>query len=104
MCVCVLQDIVQLVVGRLAAGDRTYKASYALRLTHTNLSESYWLHSDLTMYQVRQKYESLYPAEEWRSVYIYILSIYLLCLTVTVSTPSDICIQRQGSSCEAMWN
>lgn len=59
------QDIVQLLVGRLAAGDRVYKDVYALRLTHSQ-SESFWLHSDLSMYQVRQKYESLHPADEWR--------------------------------------
>ena len=62
----VLQDIVQLVVGRLAAGNRVYKAAYALRLYHTESGENYWLHSDLTMYQVRQKYESLHPPDEWR--------------------------------------
>ena len=56
----------QVLVNKLAAGHRAYKTSYALRLTHANSDEFHWLHSDLTMYQVRQKYEALHPSDEWR--------------------------------------
>ena len=56
----------QLVVGRLGGGLRLYKDSYALRLTHVKSDESYWLHDDLTIGHVKQKYKSLYPTEEWR--------------------------------------
>ncbi|XP_041358012.1 focal adhesion kinase 1-like isoform X2 [Gigantopelta aegis] len=61
-----VKDIIKLVVGRLAAGDRLFAKCFALKLVHTKSNESYWLHNDLTMYQVRQKYESKHPEEEWR--------------------------------------
>ena len=64
------QDIIQLVVGRRSRdARRVYSSSYALRLLHAKTGEAFWLHSDLTMYQVRQKYESLHPADEWRYCY-----------------------------------
>ncbi|ESO92503.1 hypothetical protein LOTGIDRAFT_120690 [Lottia gigantea] len=63
-----IKDIIKLVVGRLAAGVRFYSKCYALKLVHTqSRGESYWLHNDLTMYQVRQKYEAKHPPEEWRT-------------------------------------
>ncbi|KAL3867719.1 hypothetical protein ACJMK2_040583 [Sinanodonta woodiana] len=61
-----VKDIIKLVVGRLAAGERYFAKCYALKLVHTRLKESYWLHSNLTMYQVKQKYESGKPPDEWR--------------------------------------
>ena len=70
----VFQEIVRLVVGRLAEGERQYQEAYALRLTHAKSDESFWLHSDLSMYQVRQKYESLHPPDEWR----YALVLFFL--------------------------
>ena len=60
------QDIIKLVVGRLAAGDRYFGKCYALKLVHTKSRESYWLHNNLTMYQVKQKYEASKPPDEWR--------------------------------------
>lgn len=61
-----IKDIIRLVVGRLTDGELYYSRCYALKLVHTKSRESYWLHNDLTMYQVRQKYELRYPHEEWR--------------------------------------
>nr|XP_011413792.2 focal adhesion kinase 1 isoform X9 [Crassostrea gigas] len=61
-----IMDIIKLVVGRLAAGERYYSKCYALKLVHLQSKESYWLHNNLSMYQVRQKYESSHPPEEWR--------------------------------------
>ncbi|XP_056017627.1 focal adhesion kinase 1-like isoform X4 [Ostrea edulis] len=61
-----VKDIIKLVVGRLAAGERYYAKCYALKLVHVQSKESYWLHNNLSMYQVRQKYESSHPPEEWR--------------------------------------
>ncbi|XP_062622322.1 focal adhesion kinase 1-like isoform X3 [Saccostrea cucullata] len=61
-----VKDIIKLVVGRLAAGERYYSKCYALKLVHLQSKESYWLHNNLSMYQVRQKYESSHPPEEWR--------------------------------------
>ncbi|XP_064624922.1 focal adhesion kinase 1-like isoform X3 [Lineus longissimus] len=59
-------DIVNVVVGRIACGERKCKELYALFLRHAPTKEGCWLHSDLTMYQVRQKYESAHPDDEWR--------------------------------------
>ncbi|XP_078319037.1 focal adhesion kinase 1-like isoform X5 [Crassostrea virginica] len=61
-----VKDIIKLVVGRLAAGERYYSKCYALKLVHLQSKESYWLHNNLSMYQVRQKYEASHPPEEWR--------------------------------------
>ena len=69
ICAFELQDIVQLVVSRVARTKQLmYSASYALRLLHVKTQEVFWLHNGLTMYQVRQKYESLHPPDEWRYV------------------------------------
>lgn len=65
ICVCV-QDIIKLVVGRLAAGERYFARWFALRLVHIPTRQGYWLHNDLTMYQVRQKYEAKHLPEELR--------------------------------------
>jgi hypothetical protein len=61
-----VQDIIRLVVGRLAAGERYFAKCYALKLVHIISRRWYWLHNNLSMYQVRQKYESSHPPEEWR--------------------------------------
>ncbi|BFY99899.1 hypothetical protein BsWGS_02941 [Bradybaena similaris] len=53
-----VKDIIKLVVGRLAAGDRFFARCYALKLVILSQRQSYWLHNDLSMYQVRQKYEA----------------------------------------------
>jgi len=67
-CFIYLQDIIRLVVGRLAAGDRFFGKCFALKLVHIKSQECYWLHNNLTMYQVKQKYEAPRPPEEWRYV------------------------------------
>ena len=57
----------QLVVSRVARNAKLmYSATFALRLLHVQTQEAFWLHNELTMYQVRQKYESLHPPDEWR--------------------------------------
>lgn len=61
-----LQDIIKLVVGRLAAGDRHFARCYALKLVVLSQHQSYWLHNDLSMYQVRQKYEAKCMPEDLR--------------------------------------
>ncbi|WAR24153.1 FAK1-like protein [Mya arenaria] len=53
-------------VGRLAAGERFFGKCFALKLVHIKSRESYWLHNNLTMYQVKQKYETSRPPDEWR--------------------------------------
>ncbi|XP_025110216.1 focal adhesion kinase 1-like isoform X6 [Pomacea canaliculata] len=61
-----VKDIIKLVVGRLAAGERYFARCFALRLVHIPTRQGYWLHNDLTMYQVRQKYEAKHLPEELR--------------------------------------
>ncbi|WAR24093.1 hypothetical protein MAR_037762, partial [Mya arenaria] len=60
-----VEDIIRLVVGRLAAGERFFGKCFALKLVHIKSRESYWLHNNLTMYQVKQKYETSRPPDEW---------------------------------------
>nr|KAG5701159.1 hypothetical protein BaRGS_023268 [Batillaria attramentaria] len=61
-----VKDIIRLVVGRLAAGERFFARCFALKLMHIGTRRGYWLHNDLTMYQVRQKYEAKHQPEELR--------------------------------------
>ncbi|XP_021343131.1 focal adhesion kinase 1-like isoform X2 [Mizuhopecten yessoensis] len=61
-----VKDIIKLVVGRLTAGERYFANCYALKLVNIQSKDSYWLHNNLSMYQVRQKYESAHPSDEWR--------------------------------------
>ncbi|XP_069128415.1 LOW QUALITY PROTEIN: focal adhesion kinase 1-like [Argopecten irradians] len=61
-----VKDIIKLVVGRLTAGERYFSNCYALKLVHVQSKDSYWLHNNLSMYQVRQKYEAAHPSDEWR--------------------------------------
>ncbi|XP_070195798.1 focal adhesion kinase 1-like isoform X3 [Littorina saxatilis] len=61
-----VKDIIRLVVGRLAAGERYFARCFALKLMHVGTRRGYWLHNDLTMYQVRQKYEAKHQPEELR--------------------------------------
>ncbi|XP_059144124.1 focal adhesion kinase 1-like [Physella acuta] len=53
-----VKDIIRLVVGRLAAGDRFFARCFALKLVVISQRQGFWLHNDLSMYQVRQKYEA----------------------------------------------
>ncbi|KAL8623580.1 hypothetical protein ACOMHN_000185 [Nucella lapillus] len=61
-----VKDIIRLVVGRLAAGERYFGRCFALKLTNASTRHGYWLHNDLTMYQVRQKYEGKHPPDDLR--------------------------------------
>ncbi|KAL6447379.1 hypothetical protein ACFW04_001532 [Cataglyphis niger] len=61
-----VKGIISLVTSRLAVGTRHYRNLYAMRLHHPGSGESYWLHQDITMYQVQEKYERKHPHCEWR--------------------------------------
>lgn len=41
-------------------------SSLGLRLTHLRSDALHWLHPDLGVSHVREKYEKLHPQEEWR--------------------------------------
>ncbi|CAI9727205.1 focal adhesion kinase 1-like isoform X3 [Octopus vulgaris] len=61
-----IKDIIRLVVGRLNVSESVYSRCYALKLVHTQSRESFWLHNDLTMFQVQEKYNLKHPYEVWR--------------------------------------
>ncbi|XP_035705988.1 focal adhesion kinase 1 isoform X4 [Folsomia candida] len=62
-----IKGIIQLLTTRLAASTtREYKHLFTLRLKHPNSNEVYWLHPDMTVSQVREKYEKQHPSTEWR--------------------------------------
>ena len=63
---CVLQSVIHAVVAKLARGDRAFQSSFAIRLQHIQTEESHWLHRDLTIGQIKHKYEKIHPALEWR--------------------------------------
>ncbi|RUS76887.1 hypothetical protein EGW08_015356 [Elysia chlorotica] len=61
-----VKDIIRLVVGRLAAGERYFARCFAIKLINTAQHQGSWLHNDLSMYQVRQKYEAKSMPEDLR--------------------------------------
>lgn len=61
-----IRHIVQLVVCNLAPGERFYASSYALFLRHVPSNAGFWLHDDLTMHRVKEKYQAIHPTDEWR--------------------------------------
>ena len=60
------QSVIHAVVAKLARGDRAFQSSFAIRLQHIQSDESHWLHRDLTIGQIKHKYEKIHPALEWR--------------------------------------
>ncbi|XP_077991126.1 focal adhesion kinase 1-like isoform X2 [Glandiceps talaboti] len=60
------KTIIHAVVTRLAAGERPLQNCYGVRLSHDDTKSQYWIHQDLTVGFVRQKYESLHPEGKWR--------------------------------------
>ncbi len=60
------QSVIHAVVGKLARGERVFESCFAIRLQHIQSEESHWLHRDLTVGQVKGKYEKIHPAIEWK--------------------------------------
>lgn len=60
-----IKGIISTVTGRLSSGVRD-KGLYAMRLTRPPSDDIYWLHQDLTMQQVHDKYLRKHPNAEWR--------------------------------------
>lgn len=60
-----VKGIISVVISRQAPGPRQYESMFAIRLRNTITGEVHWLHQDLTMYQVEEKYPD-YHGEEWR--------------------------------------
>ncbi|XP_041107099.1 protein-tyrosine kinase 2-beta-like isoform X2 [Polyodon spathula] len=62
-----IRDIINsiLMSGRIGP-DITFTSCYGLRLKHVKSDEVHWLHPDLTVGDVEQKYERLHVEAEWR--------------------------------------
>ncbi|CAL4066426.1 unnamed protein product [Meganyctiphanes norvegica] len=60
-----VKGIISVVISRQAAGSRPYESMFAIRLKNVNTGDIHWLHQDLTMYQVEEKYPE-YQNDEWR--------------------------------------
>ncbi|KAJ3648770.1 hypothetical protein Zmor_020546 [Zophobas morio] len=61
-----VKGIISTVTERLSIGERYYTGLYAMRLCRPSTGEVYWLHQDLTMKQVQEKYLAKHPNSEWR--------------------------------------
>ncbi|XP_065222614.1 focal adhesion kinase 1-like isoform X2 [Planococcus citri] len=61
-----VKEIILLVTSRLATTPRLYQNVYAMRLYHPLTGETHWLHQDTTMSEVYEKYDQIYPMQEWR--------------------------------------
>lgn len=61
------QEVIRsiLVSGRIGP-DIKLAECYGLRLKHVKSDEIHWLHPDLTVGEVQEKYECLHLEAEWR--------------------------------------
>ncbi|XP_042209507.1 uncharacterized protein LOC121857491 isoform X2 [Homarus americanus] len=60
-----IKCIISVVISRQAPGMRPYDGMFAIRLRNTITREIHWLHQDLTMYQVEEKYPE-FQNEDWK--------------------------------------
>ncbi|KAJ8925398.1 hypothetical protein NQ315_009230 [Exocentrus adspersus] len=61
-----IKGIISTVTERLSTGERYYNGLYAMRLSRPPSTEVHWLHQDITMQQVHEKYLKKHPNSEWR--------------------------------------
>ncbi|KAJ8946436.1 hypothetical protein NQ318_014423 [Aromia moschata] len=61
-----IKGIISTVTERLSTGERYYNGLYAMRLSRPPSNEVHWLHQDITMQQVHEKYLKKHPNSEWR--------------------------------------
>lgn len=61
-----VKGIISTVTQRLSGGERYYTGLYAMSLKKMSSGEVFWLHQDLTMKQVQEKYLAKHPNSEWR--------------------------------------
>ncbi|XP_065843254.1 focal adhesion kinase 1-like isoform X2 [Oscarella lobularis] len=69
-----MQDIVRLVVSRINADANVVAKHFAIQMIHEESGEAYWLAFNLTLGDVRQRYESAHPQDDWK----YVLRIRFL--------------------------
>lgn len=60
-----VKGIISVVISKQAPGPRPYESMFAIRLRNMLTGKVHWLHQDLTMYQVEEKYPE-YHDDEWR--------------------------------------
>lgn len=63
-----IKSIINLVTSNLGNqqdSQRSYQHMYAMRIVHPTTGEFYWLHQDMTMHQVHEKYTMKHPISEW---------------------------------------
>ncbi|VEN35227.1 unnamed protein product [Callosobruchus maculatus] len=61
-----IKGIILTVTERLSTGGRYFNGLYSMRLSRPPSTEVHWLHQDLTMQQVHDKYLKKHPNSEWR--------------------------------------
>nr|CAH7751185.1 unnamed protein product [Callosobruchus chinensis] len=61
-----IKGIILTVTERLSTGGRYFNGLYSMRLSRPPSTEVHWLHQDLTMQQVHEKYLKKHPNSEWR--------------------------------------
>lgn len=59
------QSIITSLTGRLATGPRVYHHLYAVRIKNLSRRQAVWLHQEMTMQQVEEKYFKTEP-QCWR--------------------------------------
>lgn len=62
-CVSLFQGIIQKIVDCHKVKN---VACYGLRLSHLQSEEVHWLHLDMGVSNVREKFELAHPPEEWK--------------------------------------
>lgn len=61
-----VKDVVDLVTGRLAPGERLFRKCFTLRLTNVTKCDVFWPVASAYILKCRQKYEDREPNDEWR--------------------------------------
>ncbi|KAK9511292.1 hypothetical protein O3M35_005872 [Rhynocoris fuscipes] len=61
-----IKGIITAVTESLDSGKRDYNKCYALQIYHVLSGDTYWLHQDMTMAQVVERFDQLYPLSEWK--------------------------------------
>lgn len=65
------QDIIDMVLSSGCVGPCIkYRLCYGLLLKHLKSSEVHWLHPDLSVCELTQRYEQQHLEAEWRSVLV----------------------------------
>ncbi|GAB6029848.1 hypothetical protein CHUAL_005557 [Chamberlinius hualienensis] len=63
----IIKDMIDLMTTKLPnEGEKPYKSLYAMKMYHVYTGEEHWLHLENMMHQIKEKYESRHPEDEWR--------------------------------------